>query len=276
MRARLLLILVMLSGCAAQPRPADPPLLKSALEAESDGARRFQQGEYLGADRRFRDAERLFASIDDPEGRARNRTHQARVALAQGDAAAALALLDGATTSMASGMLRAQALLSAGRTGEALRILGPLADACAASCAAAPGLAILRGRGALAEGDAATARAQAELALARLKDRDEPVESANAWRLLAAARLAGGDAGAALRAGESALDIDRRLALPAKIARDWLLLGDIHRADAGDQVGTGAAAEAYRRALDVAVAAGLEAITLEAKQALQAIGMQKK
>lgn len=277
----LLLLSLLAVACASAPRPADPPLLKSALEAESDGARRFQRGDHAVAQRRFREAERLFASIDDPAGRARNRRHQARVALALGQAEAAMTLLEGAADTAApldADLLRGQALLAAGRAAEALPLLAGMAGACGAECPAAPSLAILRGRAALAQGDAASARQQAETALARLKDRDEPAETGNAWRLLAAARLAAGEAAAAQLAAQAALEIDRRLAVPEKIASDWLLLGDIYRKPlpgkaSGD---IDAAAVAYRRARDVAAAAGLDAITMSAKQSLHAIGMQKK
>ncbi|TND03001.1 MAG: hypothetical protein FD118_1577, partial [Rhodocyclaceae bacterium] len=87
----------------------------------------------------------------------------------------------------------------------------------------------------------------------------------NAWRLIAAARLAGDAAGGALPAAQAALSIDRQLALPEKIARDWLLIGDIRR-----KVGADDTAAAYRRALDVANAAGLVDLARQAKEALAA------
>lgn len=284
MRAEQLLLLVpvlMAVACASEPRPADPPRLKSALEAESDGARRFQRGDLAVAERRFGEAERLFASIDDSAGRARNRRHLARVALLQGRADAALVLLEEATDAASpldGRLLRGQALLAAGRAEDAQRLFDGLVGECSAACPAAASLAILRGRAYLARGDSATAKTQAEYALARLKDRDEAAETGNAWRLLAAARLAAGELAAAQVAAQSALDIDRRLAVPEKIASDWMLLGDILRkqrpdANPGDYA---VAAAAYLRALDVAVAAGLDAITMNAKQALHAIGMEKK
>ena len=67
----------------------------------------------------------------------------------------------------------------------------------------------------------------------------------------------------ALPAARAALEIDRRLALPEKIARDWLLIGDIQR-----KIGVGDSAEAFRHALNVANAAGLSDIAAMATQAL--------
>ena len=281
MRAELLLVLALvLAGCASSdPKVVDPPRLRSALEAESDGARRFQRGDLAIAERRFTEAAQLFASIDDDTGKRRNRLHLVRVRLAQGRAAAALDLLEGLPAEAASAellSLKGQTLLALGRAGDAAQVLAAAEQACAAPCASAAGLAILQGRAALALGDAATALSRAERALQLLRDRNEPNETGNAWRLLAAGRLARGDV-AALAAAEAALQIDRGLALPEKIARDWLLIGDIHRQAAAGKSAEAVvqAATAYRKARSVAAAAGLDEISLAALQSLQAIGMEK-
>jgi tetratricopeptide (TPR) repeat protein len=277
-RAKLgLPLLLVLAACASAPKPVDPPLLKAALEAESDGAKRYQRGDLMVAERRFADAMRRFASIDDASGSARNRLHLVRVKLAQGQVDAALELLDGMPPALARDLdvllLRGQALLASDRAIDAERALELAAGRCGADCAAAASLEILRGRASLRRGEAAAARAHAERGLALLRERDEPHELGNAWRLLAAARLAAGDV-TALAAAQAALDIDRRLALPEKIARDWLLLGDIHRRfTPGQPPGGNDARLAYARALEVAEAAGLKEISLIASQALQAIGM---
>lgn len=281
MRADLLLVLALaLAGCASEPKPANPPRLKGALEAESEGAKRFQRGDFTLAERRFAEAATLFASIDDDAGRHRNHLHLVRVHLAQGRADAALRLLEALPVEAApveSLVLKGQALLALGRADDAARVLGAAGQACAAPCGIDASLAILLGRVALARDDGAAAMNQAERALHLLRDRNEPNETGNAWRLLAAARLARDDP-AALAAAEAALDIDRRLALPEKIARDWLLIGDIHRraARGGVSAAIEQAAKAYRKARSVATAAGLEPIALSGLQALQAIGMEKK
>lgn len=280
MRAELILILLLaLGACASEPRPVDPPRLKAALEAESDGARRFERGELVVAERRFAEAAKLFASIDDDEGIIRNRMHLARAWLARGRAEAALKLLDDLAIAGPAPdlqMLRAQALLAIGRADDAERILAGAEQACASPCAVGASLALLQGRVALARGNAAQALGQAGRALQLLHDRNEPAETGNAWRLLAAARLAAGDANA-LAAAHSALEFDRRLAVPEKIARDWMLIGDIHRQGGKDVTREAGerAASAYRKARAIAEAAGLGEITLTAKQSLHAIGMGK-
>ena len=294
MRAKILFIAALiLAGCASAPNsansPADPPRLKAALEAESDGAKRYSRGDYAVAVRRFDESARIYASIDDAPGTARNRLHLARAQLALGHAETALMVLALAESSTDGGstleirLLQAQANLALGRLTAAQANLATAATACPANCPQLASLHLLQARAALADKHAQDALVHAEAALKLLQDRDEAAETGNAWRLIAGARLAGSDAIGALPAARAALEIDRRLALPEKIARDWLLIGDIQRKigageatalqggrakDALRAVADGDAAEAYRRALGVANAAGLSDIAGMATQAL--------
>jgi len=277
--ARLLLIAaLLLAGCSSAPKTADPPRVKAALEAESDGARRYARGDYAVAARRFDEAARICASIDDAPGVGRNRLHLARAELAQGRAEAALAVLaaaagDGEGPSPGILLTIAQAQLALGRDVAAQQSLAAASAGCGSACPQLPGLRLLQARAALAAQRAPEALAHAEAALKLLQDMDEAAETGNAWRIIAAARLAAGDTAGALPAAGAALDIDRRLALPEKIARDWLLIGDIRRRAApGDALRQDSAAAAYRRALDVANAAGLAAIATTATQALADTG----
>jgi tetratricopeptide (TPR) repeat protein len=266
---------LILAGCAAAPdsanAPTEPPRLKAALEAESDGAKRYGRGDYAAAARRFDEAARTYASIDDTPGAARNRLHQARSELAQGRAEAALLTLESAERGGDAGLvldallLKAQAQLALDRQAAAQQSLAAASSQCAGACPQAASLHLLQARAGLAASRAPDALAHAETALKLLQGKDEAAETGNAWRLAAAARLAGGDAGGALPAAQAALEIDRRLALPEKIARDWLLIGDIRK-----KVGAGGTAAAYRRALDVANAAGLADLARIAARALAA------
>ena len=272
MRADTLLIAALfLAGCAAAPKPVEPPRLKAALEAESDGAKRYGRGDYAAAARRFDEAARLHAAIDDTAGAARNRVHLARSELARGRAEAALHALESAERSSDAGtaldalLLKAQAQLALERHAAAQQSLTAANGQCAGACPQTASLRLLQARAALAANDAPGALAHADAALKLLQGKDEAAETGNAWRLIAAARLAGGDAGGALPAAGAALEIDRQLALPEKIARDWLLIGDIRK-----RVGAGDTAAAYRRALDVANAAGLDDLARLAHRALAA------
>lgn len=282
MRAEWFLVaMIFLGACGSTPKPADPPRLKAALEAESDGAKRYQRADYVVAERRFADAMRQFASIDDSIGSMRNRLHLARTRLAQGRAEPALELLQGVSADAAMDtdvlLLRSQALLTLKRRSEAEQVLVAAERSCAAKCPQMPSLKLLQARGALASGRVAEAQSLAETAIKLLGDKDQGPEAGNAWRLAAAARLAAGDAAGASKSAQAALDIDRRLALPEKIAQDWLLIGDVHRYAMRNDVpgAAGEAAAAYLRALDVAHAAGLSEITTLAKQALQDVDAGK-
>jgi len=142
----------------------------------------------------------------------------------------------------------------------------------------AASLNLLQARAALAGKRPEDALAHAEAALKLLRDTGEAVETGNAWRMIAAARLAAGDAAGALPAAEAALAIDRRLALPEKIASDWLLIGDIRRKVMRSGIhsdGAGDTVAAYQRALEVANAARLSNIAGIATQALAELDTAK-
>jgi tetratricopeptide (TPR) repeat protein len=269
----IFLAALILAGCAGAPKPAGPPRLHAALEAENDGAKRYARGDFGMAERRFDEAMRLYASIDDAPGRTRNRLHLARTRLAQGRDEAALDLLNAAPPDAEPGpaldtlLLKAQAQLALGRDADAQQILAAATGRCGAACPQAASLNLLQARAALAGKRPQDALAHAEAALKLLRDTGEAVETGNAWRMIAATRFAAGDAAGALPAAEAALDIDRRLALPEKIAGDWLLIGDIRR-----KVGAGDTAAAYQRALEVANAAHLSGIAGIATQALAGLG----
>ena len=272
MRAKLLVLAALiLAGCGSTPKPADPSRLRAALEAENDGARRFGRSDYIVAARRFDEAARLFAGIDDEAGTLRNRQHLARSELALGryqDALRSLASTASADQGQAleTLQLRAQAQLALNDHGAAGQSLAAAIVQCGAVCPQVASLHLLQARTALASNQMADALMHAQAALKLLQDKNEAAETGNAWRIIAAARLAGGDAAGALPAAQTALDIDRQLALPEKIASDWMLIGAVRlKAGAGD------AAAAYRRALEVARAAGLGDITVAATRALQEI-----
>lgn len=270
MRAEILwFAALLLASCGSAPKPADPPRLRAALEAESDGAKRYERGDFALAVRRFDEAAQLHASIDDISGVTRNRLHQARTELALDRAEAALAALAKVAPSggeeLDALLLKAQAQLALANQEAARQTLLAAASRCAAACPQGVSLNLLQGRAALVGQRTAEAERHAQTALKLLEGKHEGPEMANAWRLIAAARLAGGDPAGALPAAQHALEIDRRHALPEKIARDWILIGDIKT-----KVGDGETAMAYQRALDVASAAALADIVTLATSRLAA------
>ncbi|MDP1733494.1 MAG: hypothetical protein Q8L44_03925 [Sulfuritalea sp.] len=260
---------LLLAACGSAPKVSEPALRKQAQEAERDGARRYARGDYAGAVRHFAVASQLQQSLDDPAASARNQLHQARAELAAAQAEAALNRAKGiahAEFALDALLLQAQANLTLGKLAAAQANLAAAATSCAANCPQSASLNLLQARAALADKRAADALRHAETALKLLQDKDEAAETGNAWRLIAAARLASGDALGALPAAQAALDIDRQLALPEKIARDWLLIGDVRK-----KLGAGDTATAYQRALDVANAAGLQEIAGVATQAINEV-----
>ena len=255
-----------ITGCGGAPVVPELPRRIVAFDTEADGARRYARGDLDGAARRFAAAERAFLAIDDATGVARNRRHQARTALAQNQPAAALELLTTSAPEPDTQLLRAQAHLSIGEPSNltnAAKLLKLSAEHCAIACAHETALHLLQARLALANADHSEAAVQAQAALAVL-GKEEGAEAANAHRLLAEALLAGGLTNPAEASAMQALALDRKLAQPEKITRDWMLLGAIYsKVGAGDT-----ATSAYRQARDVAKAAGLNHLLTAAEAAL--------
>ena len=257
-----------LTACSSSPPPVSEPRLRlQANEVEALGARRYAQGEYAGAARQFAEATRLHQSLDDEAAVARNRLQLAHTLLALGQAQQALEQAQQVRQpglQVSAGLLQVQARLALSQLDAARDLLTKLDGLCPTACEERGRLLLLRARVAWAGGDVAQTGAQTQAALPLLRERGELRELANGWRLLAAARLKAADAPGALAAAQAALAIDRQQALPEKISRDWLLIGDIQRQSAQDQ-----AREAYQRARSVAQAAGLKALVREADDLLK-------
>lgn len=259
---------LLLAACGSSPKPPPEPRLRAqAQEQESSGARRYAQGDYSAAARHFGEAVRLRTSLDELPAAARNRLQQAQSELALGQAQQALehaSLVSDDTLQVQALLLQVQAQLTLGRNEAAQVSLARLSSLCESRCAERGRVLLLSARVAWAQGKSGDVVVQAEAALPLLRDQAEEREVANAWRLVAAARLAQADVARALPAAQTALELDRRLALPEKIARDWLLVGDIHR-----RAGSSEARVAYQRAQAVAQAAGLRELVRLAEQSLQ-------
>ncbi len=259
---------LILSACSSSPKPpSEPARHNQALNAETQGARRYAQGDYADAIRLFSEAQRLQQSLDDVSAAARNRLHQAQAELAQGQAALALSHASEVRESnllVSSLLLQTQAHLALQQGPMAQASLNQLLPLCAPGCADLGRLRLLQARTAMAQGHAQEALAYAQAALPLLREQREEREVANAWHLSAQVSLTLGDLVEALASAEAALGIDRQLALPEKIARDWFLIGDIRR-----RAQSSHATPAYQRALAVAQAAGLADVIKLATQALK-------
>ncbi len=117
---------------------------------------------------------------------------------------------------------------------------------------------------ALRGGDYTTAEARARDALAAAGRAKDAREEANAWRTLAEAAGAAGRGDEARKAWAAALDIDRRIEAPERIALDLLGLARLELA-----LGDRAAARGYaRRAVEVADGARLTTLLRAARNLL--------
>ena len=274
---------VQLVACGGKALAPEPHWRAEAFAAEQEGARRHARGDYEGAAKSFGEAERHFVAIDDSSGAQRARRHQSTALLSAGHAEQALALLDTASAGdIDVRRLRVQAFLALSQPHAASGELASAVALCVAPCSQKVALQLLGGRVALMQTRPAEAIVLAETALSTLKGTPEErsetaIESANAYRLLAEARLQTGEFALALKDAEQALTLDRKLALPEKIARDWLLIGDIHRkTGAGSNVASGPAAiSAYQHARDIAAAAGLRTVVAAANTAISHLSKEQ-
>lgn len=267
-RPALLLCTLLLGACTSTPAPAPPSHLHVlAMEAQADAVRHYARGDYAGAMRGFTQTLRLQQSLDNTAEVARNQLNLARCELALGKTEAALqrtSLVSEPRLQTESKLFQAQVNLTLGRIKPAQTLLSQLDAVCKDDCTYRGSLHLLQARAALLDKQAPEALAHAENALRLLLDKHEEHETANAWRLMAAAQLALSDPIKALGAAQAALTIDRQLGLPEKIARDWLLIGDIQRSDNASQ-----ALESYARALAVAQATSLTEVIKTATQAIK-------
>lgn len=244
-----LALLLVLCGCASQP---DTRSLrhKQALELASQGERAYLDGYLEQSGRYYERALQLNTSIENADGIAANLLSLAQLDLERGAYDRAQARLQ-AVLDNKDGLFKVEAMAEAAARSAQLALLskrpGQAAEAAQQAQALCKGCALeaaivnLRARAAFALGQG---EAGADLAgkAAEIADKArQPVEVANAKRLLGEIRLQQGDAMRAVPLLDEALALDKQLGLPKKIAEDLRLL-----ASAKDALGQRAGAEAYR------------------------------
>lgn len=244
-----LVLLVVLSGCASAPDTRSVRH-KQALEWAAQGERAYLNGNPEQSGRYYEKALQLNASIESADGIAANLLSLAQLHIERGEydqAEAKLqlvlankdklfvsdALADAAARSAQLALLTQQPGKAAG--------FAQQAQALCQACASQAAIFNLRAQAAFALGQAQAAADLADQAAAIADKAQQPVELANAKRLLGGMRLHLGAAAEAVPALDGALALDKRLGLPRKIAEDLRLLADAH-----DMLGRRAEAEAYR------------------------------
>jgi tetratricopeptide (TPR) repeat protein len=274
-RVAACVLATMLACACASTTPPPNATERQASALNQRAARAYAQGEYRRAAALYEQALRLDAAVENTDGMAANALSLARTWQAAGDTAAAHRALE---TVLAEGPLafapsqraeaqarKAQLYLDAGDAAGA-RHWSEAALASCSDCATLAAIQTLRGRAALAAADHASALEWGARALAAAGDA-QPGERANALRLLGEARTAGGEHQAAIAPLEQALALDRSLGRPALIYRDLMALGQAHL-----KLGERDRALAYfSRAKSVSAAAGAEADTRAANQAMEGL-----
>jgi tetratricopeptide (TPR) repeat protein len=268
-----------LAACVAPPPASPPPSGEAAvIEANRRADVYLRGGDLEGAARQYREAVRLARSVEDAEGIAANAINLSIVYQRLGrreDARASLAIvLEGGRLGfsgerMAQAALRRSVLdMEERRFAGAGEWLERAAAYCGRGCSVSAAIQNVRGQLALEAERPDQAAASARAALGASRASGDRAEAANALRLLGAAAIRTGDAGAAIGYLGEALAIDRELAAPRKIYLDLIALG---RANAlrGDRA---AARSFYERASAVSEADRDAEGAAQARALIEALG----
>jgi tetratricopeptide (TPR) repeat protein len=275
--AAILLVIaaLWLPGCGSAP-PARSPAQQSAATLSQAAGRAWSRGDAAQARVLY---ERALAAAESVEDFALAGTMLLNLALVQastGDLAGAHARVDriiaapqryGAALTARASARKALLYLDAPDAEAALTWAGRAQAACPTPCELDATLDNLRAHVALQRGDAESAARLAQQAAARAVQLEQPIEQANALRLLGRARSALAQADAAAEALAQALAIDQRLGLPERVGLDLIAAGDNEKARAQPA----AAREFFERALVVYQAAGKSAAADDVRARIAAL-----
>jgi len=225
-----LILALMLAGCAGEKVRERPPRAQQVIDLGQQGQSAYAKGDLPRAGRLFEQALADAKRIEDSEGVAVMSINLARVRRESGESDGALKILDAvspwhrsnltARTGQEMDLLAAVLLSDLNRRDEALARLQALRGRCQAACETAIGIDSLQVRLLLEQGDAGNAAQLAGAAVARFRAHGNQLELANLFRVQGEAHLALGDFQVAAKSLESALEIDKSLSQPAKIAQD--------------------------------------------------------
>jgi len=230
MLKRVLLVclpLALLAACSSPAPPRPPAVLESANNADQQARRALRDGDFPVARNLFEQSLRLQQSLDNLPGIASAAINLAAVYHAMNNDDVALSLLDGILADRlapypadlrAVAAFRKAVILVDGKNKDAPAAVEAAAQLCASSCEFKAGLYNLRARMALGSQDYAAAASQAKLAADASGDDKE--ELANARRHSGAASFALGQPGPALEHYLAALELDKQLGAPRRIAED--------------------------------------------------------
>ncbi len=227
-RAMLLCLpLILLAACSSAAPPRPPAVLERANNADKEARRALRDGDLPVARNLFEQTLRLQQSLDNLPGIAAAAINLASVYHRMNNDEMALAYLDailGDRQAPYPAELRAVAafrkavILVDNNNKDAPAAVEAAAQQCVSSCEFTAGLHNLRARMALGSKDYAAAAGHAKQAADAAGDNKE--ELANARRHTAAANAALGQTGPALEQYLAALELDKQLGVPKRIAED--------------------------------------------------------
>ena len=254
------LVLLALLGCTAPPKSSTAARQEAAIEANRKGENYVRHGDLENAARSYREALRLSQSLEDADGIGANAINLSIVRQRQGrfaDARSTLGLISEdsrvrfSPQRLAEASLRLALLdLDERRFPSAGEWLSRSNNYCAGRCPLSSAIHNVRAQLALQAGRVDEAAAAARSAHDASRAAGDRAELANALRLLGITALKRADAATARSHLEQALELDRELGAPRKIALDLLGLGRV-AALGGDAE---AARAYYARALAVSEA----------------------
>lgn len=268
-----------LGGCAGSrpnPMPENLPM-QQAIDFNRRAEKAFVKGDYERALPLFRAALERDTAIENADGIALNRINVARTFAALGKLTEAHAALDQLLANAIlpftverlseAALLKARLYVQAGDLSAAAHWIGRADAECQGRCQQRGSLLLLRAQIALRSGQGQDQQAltDASAALAHFKEGAQPIEEANAQRLLGEIWLAKDQAASALDCFGKALALDREIGAPKKIGLDLLFLGQAsRRANRIDDART-----YYRRAAAVAQAGADKEAAVEAENRLR-------
>ena len=252
---------VLVAACSSGPRPTPNPQRQAADSLTQGAARALARKDYAAALRQYEGALAAAESIEDFERAGSALLNLALVHSRMGQLSAAHARVDrilavparyGATLHAQAAARKALLEVDAPDLDAALRWTDVAQSVCAEPCVVGATLADIRAHVALERSDPAAAAGHAARAVALATGGGLEAERGNALRLLGRAQTRLGQTTEAAQSLASALDIDRTLGLPERVALDL-----VYAAENEERRSQAALArEYYERAIAVYVAAG--------------------
>lgn len=236
------MLLIILSGCASHPDTLSARH-KQAMEWAHQGEKAYLNGNAEQSRQYYEKALQSNTAIENTNGIAANLLSLAQLHLDRGEydqAGAELQLVLADKENLFAAGMRADAAARSAQLALLLKQPGKAAELAQqaqtlcgmAKCALEAAILNLQAQAVFALGEFQKSADLAQQAGAKAKKQQQPVEMANAWRLLAEIRLHQGAAADAVLLLEKVLPADKQLGLPKKIIGDLRLM-----AEARDKLG---------------------------------------